>query len=287
MLGGCRSSRSEPAKPSSSASAAEPGANVPIDRISYAESASTYGRLRVPNGAGPFPVAVLVHGGCWVAEVNIDYFEPLEQALVRRGFAVWSLEYRRVGEPGGGYPNTYRDVGLGTDHLRTLAANRPLDLSRVIAVGHSAGGALALWLARRASLPKESALYVERPLPLAGVVGLAPAVDLENIAKTQACGPDVARMWEEPASERAARFAQMSVMTTPVVDTRTAVILGDLDTEWTPAGRRYVERARAAGAHVELTVVPGADHMAVADPRSPAWPALTRALDALLAPPAK
>ena len=90
----------------------------------------------------------LLHGGCWQAEYGLTPLGQLAQAIADRGAAVWSIEYRRLGN-GGGWPATFLDAGAALDHLRTLADEYALDLRRVVTAGHSAGGHLALWLAGR------------------------------------------------------------------------------------------------------------------------------------------
>ena len=86
------------------------------------------------------------------------------EALRQQGFAVWSVSYRRVGHEGGGYPGTFTDVAQAADHLRELAKTQPLDLARITASGHSAGGHLALWLAARPGPPLCSRLHAAAPL---------------------------------------------------------------------------------------------------------------------------
>src|SRR5215471_72121 len=141
------------------------------ERISYArESAHQFGVLRVPRGRGPHPVVALVHGGCWLADYDHMHVESAADALCARGAGVWSIEYRRLGQDGGGWPGTFRDVAAGLDHLRVLAPRHRLDLGRVVAVGHSAGGHLALWLAARRKLGASSDLFVANPIAVAGVV---------------------------------------------------------------------------------------------------------------------
>src|SRR4029434_10633001 len=102
-----------------------------------------------------------------------SYMGHLSAALTEAGVATWSVEYRRVGNQGGGWPGTFEDVAVDTEHLREIAKTYPLDLNQVIAVGHSAGGHLALWLAARKLLPKDSPAYSHDPLPLRGRVSLA------------------------------------------------------------------------------------------------------------------
>ncbi len=129
----------------------------PVDhRLSYGTDEFQFGDLRLPKGAGPHPVAIVIHGGCWMSEYGLSYMGHLSAALTEAGVATWCVEYRRVGNQGGGWPGTFEDVARAADHLRKIAKTYPLDLNQVIAVGHSAGGHLALWLAARKLLPKDS-----------------------------------------------------------------------------------------------------------------------------------
>ena len=104
-------------------------------RVSYAEPASCFGDLRLPDGDGPFPVVLLIHGGCWLADYDLGYISGLAAAITAEGYATWSIEYRRVGEEGGGWPGTFEDVAAAADHLRVLAETYPLDLDHVVAAG--------------------------------------------------------------------------------------------------------------------------------------------------------
>src|SRR5215813_5200034 len=125
-------------------------------RLAYGSNEFEFGELRLPKSPGPYPVAVIIHGGCWMSQYGLTYMGHLSAALTEAGVATWSIEYRRIGNQGGGWPGTFEDAARATDHLRTLAKSYPLDLNRVIAIGHSAGGHLALWLAERKNLPKNS-----------------------------------------------------------------------------------------------------------------------------------
>jgi acetyl esterase/lipase len=133
---------------------------VPADhRVSYGPDPAQFGDLYLPQQPGPHPVVLLLHGGCWQAHFSLTFVSQLGAALCQAGLAVWNLGYRRLGN-GGGWPMTFLDVALGADFLRTLAPQFALDLSRLVTVGHSAGGHLALWLAGQHHLPATSPLHV-------------------------------------------------------------------------------------------------------------------------------
>jgi len=148
------------AQNSSAASSSKPGlmtpqhltsvpAQAPDERVTYGADANQFAELRVPSGAGPHPVVALVHGGCFKTYGSFADLAAIADALKSRGIATLNVEYRRVDQAGGGWPNTYLDVGNAVDHVRSLAQEHRLDLSRVVLVGHSAGGHLAVWAAAR------------------------------------------------------------------------------------------------------------------------------------------
>jgi acetyl esterase/lipase len=161
--------------------------------LTYGPDPDQFGHLRLPAGSGPYPVLVVIHGGCWLSFADLEYMGRFAADLAQAGVATWSIEYRRVDSPGGGWPNTFLDVANGIDHLRSLESDYRLDLGQVVVVGHSAGGHLALWAAGRSKIPEESPLHSATPLPVNGVVSLAgpgqlgPFRDLDN----QICGGDV------------------------------------------------------------------------------------------------
>ena len=153
------------------------------ERIPYGDDPLQFGDLRLPDGKGPHPVAIFIHGGKWMAEFDISHSDNLTDALARSGIATWSLEYRRVGNPGGGWPGTFQDIARGADHLRVIAPNYNLDVDRVMTMGHSAGGQLALWLASRSAIPADSDVGVEKPIAVSGVLALAPAAGPSRIVR--------------------------------------------------------------------------------------------------------
>jgi acetyl esterase/lipase len=152
---------------------------APADhRIYYGSALLQFGDLRLPKGRGPFPVAVVIHGGGWASSANLHYMASLAASLTCAGVATWNIEYRRVGS-GGEWPALFKDVAAATDLLRALALRYPLDLSGgVVSIGHSAGGHLALWLAMRHRLPSNSDLFTPNPLAIRGAVSLDGVPDL-------------------------------------------------------------------------------------------------------------
>jgi acetyl esterase/lipase len=128
-------------------------------RIAYGADPLQYADLWLPEGKGPFPTVLMIHGGCWLSGIaEADIMDYAAGALRDRGIAVWNIDYRGVDRPGGGYPGTFADVAAASDALRDQAARYNLSLDRLVAFGHSAGGHLALWSAARANLPRTSPL---------------------------------------------------------------------------------------------------------------------------------
>src|SRR5262249_16380544 len=132
-----------------------------------------FGYLRIPKSAGPHPVAIVIHGGFWRDRFDLEHSGHMCAALTAAGIATWSLEYRRIGHPGGAWPGTCEDVLRGAAHLHTFADQYSLNSARVIAIGHSAGGHLALWLA------------AQKKPRLRGAVSLAGVVDLKRAWELQ------------------------------------------------------------------------------------------------------
>lgn len=258
---------------------------------SYGTAAQQFGELRLPMGRGPFPVAIILHGGCWIASyANVHNTAALADALRNAGVATWNIEYRRYGDPGAGWPGTFADVAMAADHLRTLAARYPLDLTRVISVGHSAGAHLALWLAARVKLPPESPLYRATPLPLRGVLALAGPGDLRDFSAydRQVCGAPVVHWLLGGSPDRVAeRYAQASPAALLPFGIPQVLIVGEADAIMPESSRQaYAAVARTAGDRVEVQVVPHAGHFELIAPGSTAWANVRDSLLPMLAVPA-
>lgn len=260
----------------------ELSAPPPQHRIAYGEDTLQFGHLRLPSGPGPHPVVIFVHGGCWLSQFDITHIGQLEQAIAEAGYAVWSLEYRRVGDDGGGWPNTFLDVGRGVDYVRVLAPEYQLDLTRVIASGHSAGGQFALWASARDSLPEDSELYVDDPVDVHGVLALAPDPDLEGVHASGACGNVIDQLMGGSPAEHPVRYRHASPMDLTPITVPQVLIIGQHDQSWGPVGRAYHRRAVAKGAErVSLVEATESGHFEVIVPSTSSWALVVESLRTL------
>ncbi|MEO6872248.1 MAG: alpha/beta hydrolase [Chthoniobacterales bacterium] len=260
---------------------------APAKRITYGSGPQQFGELRLPKGAGPFPVVVIVHGGCWMAAFDYVYMTRLAAWLAERGVASWTIEYRRVGDEGGGWPGTFLDVANATDDLRNIAKTEPIDLKRVYAAGHSAGGQLALWLATRARLPKESEIYRPNPLTIRGVLGLAAVTDLYEYRKgsPESCHGSVDQVMGGSPEKYPRRYAETSPEQLLPLGVPQVFIQGDDDPIVDPGPvRTYVEAAKKAGDRAELLALPNAGHFEASVPLPPTEATFEQALYWLLQP---
>ena len=258
------------------------------ERIQYGSDPLQFGELRLPSGnGGPYPLAVVIHGGCWQSEYDLRHIANVSAALTRAGIATWTLEYRRIGNPGGGWPGTFEDVARGTDYLRTLAQRYPIDLDRVALVGHSAGGHLALWLAARHNLPRESPLFTADPLRVRGVVSLAGITDLRTYsAGAGNCNQSVAQLLGGSPEAVPDRYAQASPIELLPLGVPQRLIHGALD-PIVPVeqSRRFEARARASGDDSRVVLLEGAGHFDVIAPFAPAWKSVEEAVRSLISAP--
>jgi acetyl esterase/lipase len=247
-------------------------------RYCYGSHAEQIADLTVPDGNGPFPVLIMLHGGAFAAGPTIERLTPLCEDLASAGLATWNVEYRRLEGTGGGWPTTWQDAASATDFLSSIATDQKLDLNRVAAFGHSAGAPLALWLASRTSRP-----------PLAELGG-APAVNVRAaISASGVC--DFGRKWPErlqavfreliggsPESVPD-RYAAISPVQLLPIGAPLLLVHGTSDsTVPVRFSEEFVASARDAGDHVDLLVVDGAEHSDVRDVAATQWPAVRSAL---------
>lgn len=250
---------------------------APPLRVRYGSHAQQVGELHVPDGRGPHPVAVVLHGGYWRARRSRRYVRPVGADLARAGWATWNVEYRRIGRrQGGGWPATLLDVAAGIDALGDV--DEPLDLGCVAAIGHSAGGHLALWAAARPRMPSGAPGAEPRVKINAGVAALAAVTDLEASPDLYAPGEPVHEfMGFTPEDAPDDRYALANPIGLVPLGVPVLVVHGEAD-ETVPVrrSRDFADRARAAGDDVTLLTPPGAGHRTVVDPRSAEWAEVVR-----------
>jgi acetyl esterase/lipase len=260
---------------------------APTVTIPYGQAPSQYAELFVPAGSGPFPVALLVHGGCWTSKFGgISQLRNMAGALAARGIAVWNVEYRRSDEAGGGYPGTYHDMHAALDLLAAQAPRYGLDTNRLVAVGHSAGGQLVQWMAGRARIPASSPLYRPDPLPVRAVVSLGGLADLRNEAALikSSCGRDTAELAGLPGPGRPDVFVDTNAVELVPNGSRTWLVTGELDTISPPrVAHDYAARVRRAGDAAEVVILPGASHYDEVATGSPAWTQVLGVIEQALA----
>lgn len=248
----------------------------PDAHLAYGGAPEQFGDLWLPKGNGPHPVVILIHGGCWLSELpGVAMMNPMAEALRAQGLAVWDIEYRRIGARGGGYPNTFLDVSAAADMLRGIAAKYRLDLKHVVAVGHSAGGHLAMWLAARQRLPKGSPLASPNPLPISGVVSLAGILDLKDYREDgAACGGAPTVDGITGAANRTGQdvYADTSPQALLPLGVQQVVVSGGQDHIVPPHWRQsYYDAATAADDRIVSLDIPSAGHFELIDPQSVAW----------------
>ena len=243
--------------------------------IPYGTDALQVVDLWLPKGKGPHPTVLMVHGGCWQTEIaDRRIMNWIADDLRQRGIAVWNIDYRGVDRTGGGYPGTFLDAAAAADALRTHAARYKLDTSRIVAVGHSAGGHLALWLAGRGRLSADSALRTPNPLPIRHVVSLGGLPDLEQArAEEQGCGPEVIDKLVGPPTMSSRRvYADTSIPHLAPLGVPQTLVNGDRDRIIpTHFAYDYATKMLAAGDPVRVAIIPNQGHVELIAPETPAW----------------
>lgn len=230
----------------------------PDRRITYGGDPNQFIDVRVPAGKGPHPVVFFIHGGYWRAKYDLSHAGHLCAALTKAGTITWNVEYRRVGNPGGGWPGTFEDIRSAYNFLRNQKS-QAIDLNRICVAGHSAGGQLALCLAGHEK-------SVTRVFSLAGVL------DLQRGWEMHLSSDAVAGFLGGSPSEVPEHYREASPAELQIPQAVQKLIHGTAD-DAVPyeIGKGYAEKKKKAGENVELATLPGADHFQIIDPRSQVW----------------
>ena len=228
-------------------------AHPPIT-IGYGPLPDQVGDLRLPEGAGPHPAAVLIHGGGWTGHYTRDTLDGAAVDLAARGVATWNVEYRRI-PPVGGWRDAVDDAAAAVDALEALADEYRLDLDDVTVIGHSAGGCLGFFAAKGARRP---------PARFVSVGGM---LDLRRLGT--GCDRLLARFLGDELETHLDRVDPIRALPCGVP---VAAVHGAQDDDIHPGqSRRFVDAALAAGDEARLVDLPEAGHLDVIDPRSPSW----------------
>lgn len=257
-------------------------------RIAYGDNPSQFGDLRIPEGKGPFPVVMIIHGGFWRDRFDLEQMNQMADALLSYGIASWNIEYRRVGQNGGGWPGTLQDNASAAEFLKTIVKRYPIDLGRIILVGHSAGGHLALWLAAQHNVSEKSILRDPQSLPefrsvisLAGVSDLEMMHDIHQWEETLFGSVDnpTRELLEGRPDEYKNRYESSSPHALLPIGIPITLIHGSLDVN-VPIGmsEHFQKLATNAGDIVVLKTIPSAEHFQLILPQNDPWSSLLESI---------
>ncbi len=217
-------------------------------------------------------MVVLIHGGAWKAIWRKDLMAPMAVDFARRGLATWNIEFRRLGA-GGGWPTTFEDVSSAIGALQDLGEQIPVDLSRVVFLGHSSGGHLALWAAAKGRTPI-------RPIRVVSLAGIS---DLDEGAERRMFGGDntVAEVLGGAPHEVPERYASASPRALLPLGVPQTLVQGLEDhlIDLVDQNRTHAREADAKGDDVRLVEIEGATHMDLIEPSSAAWEAVANEVE--------
>lgn len=247
-------------------------------RIRYGPAPCHFGELRLPPGPGPHPCIIAIHGGFWRNRFDLRHLGHLCSALANEGLATWNIEYRRLGDPGGGWPGTFHDVVRAARHLFDIAPRQRIDPDRIFALGHSAGGQLASWLAGIGAVPEQSPIHAD-PLPLRGVVSLAGVLDLVRGSELNLSDGVVRELLDGGPDDVPERYAAASPRSLLPVRIPHLVVHGVADPVVpVTISEAFHTEAEVGGGASSLLIFPETSHFELIDPRSVIWPELLSAI---------
>jgi len=233
-------------------------------RIAYGGDPNQFGDLRLPKGKGPYLVVMNIHGGYWRNKYDLAHAGHLCSALTAKGVATWNLEYRRVGDAGGGWPGTFEDVRNGYRFIPQIPKHYGLDPERIVVMGHSAGGQLVLCLAGHEASVRS-------------VVSLAGVIDLQQAWELHLSNNAVAEFLGGPPSQVPEHYKEADPLELPIPKAAQWLVHGtDDDIVPVEFARTYDREKIKSREDVHLQEIPKAGHFDLIDPRSPAWPAVEK-----------
>ena len=246
-----------------------------IIKIPYGKHSSQFGVLRIPDSKEPSRIIVLIHGGFWQSKYDLEENNPIAEDLTSRGYATWNIEYRRVGEEGGGWTGTFNDVIDAINYLSKLNKAYNLDLAKTDIIGHSAGGHLALWAVSRTSPVHSELNFNKLNVPIKKVISLSGVTDLNNMweyHEERGIKSVVAALMGGSPKEVGERYKVASPIELLPMSTHHVLVHGELD-QHVPVelSKDYYLKAIEKGCYVNLVVLPNVEHFKIIDPSSIAW----------------
>ena len=241
-------------------------------RVPYGSDPNQFLDLRIPNAKQSHPLAICVHGGFWRAKYDLEYLGHICAALTSKGIATANLEYRRVGNPGGGWPGTFADIRAAYQLLMQKGQQYGFDGQRVTVLGHSAGGQLALCLAAHEK-------------KVLAAIALAGLLDLQRTYELHLSNNAVVEFLGGTPAEVADHYREADPIK-QTINSRQRIVHGLNDDIVPPAmSRNYVAAKSNAKEDARLVEIANAGHFEIVDPRSQAWPQVEKAvLDSLSIP---
>lgn len=253
-------------------------------RIRYGDDPNHFAEIRFPNGKGPFPVLFVVHGGFWQSVYDLSHIGHLCAALTSKGIITCNIEYRRIGNPGGGWPGTFQDISLATRSIvQTTRSDPRFDHARAAILGHSAGGHLALWLAGSHRISRGPPLYIDEKQAITKAISLAGVSDLRLAWKQKLGHGIVTRLMGGTPNEYPEKYDAGSPIELLPTGASQALVHGTND-DIVPISQSeaYVEKAERLGDWPTLVKLKEAGHFELIDPESQAWPLVANAVLSLL-----
>ena len=253
-------------------------------RITYGEDPQQFAELRFPVGTGPFPALLMIHGGFWQSTYDLKHTGMLCADLTSRGIVTCNLEYRRIGNPGGGWPGTFQDISLASHMIPEILNSDPrVNISRTLVMGHSAGGHLALWLVSQHKMSKTSPLHESRRSPIINAISLAGVSDLRTAWKQKLGHGIVTRLMDGSPDEYPDRYDAGSPIELLPNGAKQVLIHGAADnTVPVSQSEQFEAKAAESGDECSLIKLKETGHFELIDPESDAWSSVLTAVEEML-----
>ena len=245
--------------------------SAPNEVVPYGAGEHQFAEYWHPGTSEP-ALVILIHGGCWSNEYGLDNIRALASKLKGSGYAVWSTEYRRVGDVGGGWPGTFEDIADSLNYTDKLSN---VNQRAKFVMGHSAGGHLALWVAAAGHLPLESPLGKRMKTQIQGAIGLAPIADLAAYSLgDNSCEVVTEKLMGGSAIDLAERYALGSPSALlPSIDS--ILIHGEGDTI---VNISQSQRYAASSSRASIIPLKGLGHFDMINPEGPVFDRIIEAL---------